>query len=515
MARFGRGPLALAFVAASIAAAPALFAGPFSVVYNFDGFDAAGPQSPLVVDADGNFFGTSPFGGSQQAGSVFEMKAGGGLNSVTVLYSFSGGSDGAEPFAELTPDASGNLFGVATAGGASKNGTIFELERNGSAFSFTTAYTFTGGADGASPIGGLAIDGSGTIYGTTAGGGAGSGTIFALHRGGGSFTLQTLYTFSAVSSGINADGAAPEATLFLDPSGNLFGTAAAGGAAGEGVVFELAPGDSGWTYRLLHAFSGGADQGVPVAALAADAGGNLFGTASGGQGALGFGTVFELVDDGAWTFRTIYTFENGADGAVPVSALVVDHAGNLFGTASAGGDSAAGTIFVLGRAGDSFEFRTLHEFDSVLDGEEPSGGLVADANGVLYGTTELAGLFGWGTIFQLIPPPVADSVVRFTRPGEPVAIPLSAEDPNLSGAAFSFAIASGPAHGSLSGPSAGTVTYTPASGFVGSDTFSFTATDANGTSVPATVTIIVSAPETRRILPAPPPAAPARIAPRP
>lgn len=515
MSRLGGRPLAILLVTAAIGAAPVLRADSFSVLYNFDGLDASDPQSPLVLDAAGDLFGTSPFGGSQGTGSLFEVPVGGGLNTAQLLYSFTGGSDGGVPFAELTPDGQGNFFGVASEGGSSKAGTLFELVGNGSSFTFTLVYTFTGGADGALPTGGLVIDASGTLYGTTLGGAAGSGTIFALHRDNGTVSLETLYTFSPLASGTNADGANPEATLLLDAAGDLFGTTAFGGASGAGVVFELGNGAGGRTYSVLHTFSGSSDGGVPEAALTPDAEGNLFGTASGDQGAVGFGTVFELVNDGAWTFHTLYAFANSDDGSVPLSSVVIDAAGDLIGTAAAGGSVGAGTIYELGREGDNtFSFRVLHTFDGFLDGEAPAGGLVAGANGVLYGTTELQGFFTFGTLFQLVPPPTAEPVLRVTAPGVPVQISLAAADPNLASPSFTFAISSGPAHGSLSGPSGASVTYTPASGFRGTDSFTFTATDANGTSVPGVVTITVSAPETRHIVPIAP-VPPARVSPPP
>jgi len=500
------GKLRVACAAAALSIAVFAGASPFSVLYDFTGVDAVQPQSsPLLVDSDGALVGTSPFGGSASQGSVFRFPLGGAAGSLQVVHSFTGAADGSVPFAGLVEDSAGNLYGVASAGGDSGDGTLFELARNGSSYAFERLYSFSGGADGSGPVGGLAIDAAGNLYGTTARGGAGGvGTVFEWSPGASAPT--TLYAFSAPSTGVNADGALPEAPLLRDASGNLFGTAAVGGPSGDGVVFELSPAGSGYSFSVLHAFSGGEDETTPVGGLVADAAGDLFGTTSGDSGIALWGTVFELQrSGGAYVYRTLHAFQDAEDGASPYASLVLDPAGDLFGTAAAGGASNAGTIFELFPAGSDFGFRLLYQFSAGFDGGLPAGGLVADAAAKLYGTTLADGVFGWGTIFALVPPPSAASRILTTAPGVPVAVDLSTSDPSLPGAAFTFAVASPPAHGTLSPIGGGRTTYAPDPAFRGSDSFTYTAADANGTSNPATISITVSSPEARRVIPAVPP----------
>jgi len=497
-------------VAAALSAAVPAGAASFSVLYDFNGVDAFQPQSPLLVDTDGALLGTSPFGGSASKGSVFRLPPGGLAGSLQVLYAFTGGSDGSQPFGSLAADSAGNFYGVATGGGDSGDGTLFEIARNGTSFDFERLYSFSGGADGGVPVGGLAIDDAGNLYGTTARGGAGGvGTVFEWKAA--EAALTTLYAFSAPSSGFNADGALPEAPLLRDASGDLFGTTAAGGPAGAGVVFSLVPEGPGYVFSVLHAFSGGEDQTTPVAGLASDPSGNLFGTTSGDIGINLYGTVFELQRNGrSYVYRTIHTFEDVDDGATPYSTLVVDGAGNLFGTAAGGGPGNSGTLFELVPSGSGYALRVLHAFLGALDGSIPAGGVVADRGGKLYGTTLSGAIFGFGTIYSFVPPPIAETQVVRSAPGESVSIALSASDAGLAGATFTFAIASAPTRGALSPVANGMTTYTPADSNPGVDAFTFTATDANGTSTPATVTVTQFGPR-GTVAPASPPA-PARIA---
>jgi len=503
------GKLRVIAVAAAFSAAVPAGAAPFAVLYAFNGVDAAQPQSALLVDSDGALVGTSPFGGQARKGSVFRLPAGGVAGSMQILYAFTGGADGSQPFTGLAADPAGNLFGVASAGGDSGDGTIFEILRDGSTFTFERLYSFSGGAEGSVPVGGLTIDDAGNLYGTTARGGAGGvGTVFEWNAADASLT--TLYAFSAPSSGLNADGALPEAALLRDARGDLFGTTAAGGPAGDGVVFALVPEGSDYSFSVLHAFSGGADQATPVGGLVSDRSGDLFGTTSGDITVNLYGTVFELRKIGAsYVYRTIHTFQDADDGATPYWTLVLDDAGDLFGTAAVGGPGNAGTLFELFPAGNDYGIRVFHQFLGSVDGAIPAGGVVADAAGRLYGTTLAGGVFGWGTLFAFTPPPIAAAAVVRSLPEQAVSISLSASDPSLAGAGFTYAIVSAPPHGTLSPVVNGMTTYTPAGSSPGFDAFTFTATDANGTSNPATVTVTAFAARDR-IVPAEPPH-PARI----
>ena len=261
--------------------------------------------------------------------------------SVNVIHSFTNGSDGGSPYAGLTMDKAGNLYGTASGGGSAGYGTVFRLSNKGSGWVFTPLYSFQGGNDGANPRARVIIGPDGALYGTTtAGGGSGCyqnlgcGTVFNLRPSPTacktalcSWTETVLYRFTG-----GIDGATPEAEIVFDHSSNLYGTTYAGGQIGGGTVFELTPAGSGWTENVLYSFSGFGDGLNPAAGVIFDPAGNFYGTtASGGQG--GNGTVYELTPSGSgWTEKAIYTFQDGADGSDPQASLVVDAAGNLYGT---------------------------------------------------------------------------------------------------------------------------------------------------------------------------------------
>jgi uncharacterized repeat protein (TIGR03803 family) len=253
----------------------------------------------------------------------------------------------------LIQDPAGNLYGTTAGGGTAGQGTVFRLAADGSAF--TTLHEFNG-TDGASPHGALIQDPAGNVYGTTTGGGAfGQGTVFQLAADGSTFII--LHEFNGT------DGASPHGALIQDPAGNLYGTTAGGGTAGQGTVFRLAADGSAFT--TLHEFNG-TDGASPHGALIQDPAGNLYGTTAGG-GAAGQGTVFRLAGDGS-TFATLHEF-NGADGAIPVAGLVQAPDGNLFGTTSAGGADASGVVFRL----------RILPIDTVIDSapSDPANGATA------------------------------------------------------------------------------------------------------------------------------------------
>jgi uncharacterized repeat protein (TIGR03803 family) len=252
-----------------------------------------------------------------------------------VLHTFNGSpTDRAIPgAAHLIGDSAGNLYGTTESGGASGAGVVFKLNKTGE----TVLYSFTGGADGWSPVAGLIRDSAGNLYGTTFGGGArfgesGSGVVFKLDTTG---TETVLYSFTG-----GADGGSPAAGLIRDSAGNLYGTTELGGVSGAGVVFKL---DTTGTETVLHSFTGPGGEN-PYAGLIADSAGNLYGTTYGG-GASGSGVVFKL--DTTGTETVLYSFTGGADGGSPVAGLIRDSAGNLYGTTYEGGTSDAGVVFKL------------------------------------------------------------------------------------------------------------------------------------------------------------------------
>ena len=397
----------------------------FTNFYIFDSTDGVGPLSGLLLNGN-TIYGMTYGGGSSSNGIVFKANTDG--SAFTVLTNFPAAdpatgtnSLGAHPQGNLVLSG-GALFGTATAGGAAANGTVFSVGANGSGLSalwdFTAAETNALGAltndDGVYPAAGLVLSG-GALFGTAyGGGGAGAGTVFTINTNGAGFNV--LWSFSAGetdANGIwtNADGANPEAGLALAGT-NLFGTNY-GGSNGNGTVFRL--GTNGGGFAVLKTFSAtdpdtgtNTDGANPFAGLILS-GATLFGAAESG-GTAGSGTVFALGTNGdgfrvLWNFSATdpYTATN-ADGACPDASLVLS--GNtLFGTTSAGGFWAGGTLFEINSNGSGFQ--NLHNFDFSTDGDSSYASLVLSGN-LFFGTASAGGLFGGGTVFDLdttlIPP---------------------------------------------------------------------------------------------------------------
>ncbi len=322
-----------------------------------------------------------------------------------VLHSFNNnGTDGYAPYTSLIADGAGNLYGTTDVGGPYHGGTVFELSpKAGGGWTETVLYAFGNGTDGAFPFGNLIRDSAGNFFGTTLQGNGAyvGGTAYELSpAGGGGWTETVLHVF-----GNGTDGLKPTGSLVFDASGNLYGTTTLGGLENLGTVFELSPAaGGGWTERVLHAFSSLAEGFTPIGGLTSDKAGNLYGvTFQGGSGAYGNGTVFELKSTagGGWTWRVIYSFGSvsPADGSNPSSGLIFDGAGNLYGTTSAGGTATTcggagcGTAFELHpTAGGGWNEKILYNFNNNgTDGYTPGSGLVFDAAGHLYGTTDGGG----------------------------------------------------------------------------------------------------------------------------
>jgi uncharacterized repeat protein (TIGR03803 family) len=300
------------------------------VLYNFTGSaDGGAPWGALVRDSQGNLYGTTFYNGAYGSGVVF-MTTRAGVE--TVLHTFTGGADGADPWAGLLRDAQGNLYGTTVYGGLYNDGTVFKVTPSGTE---TVLYTFRG-TDGAYPVGALIQDAAGNFYGTTNAGGAhGYGAVFKLTLSG---VLSVLYSFTG-----GADGNAPYSSLVQDSQGNLYGTTYYGGANNHGTVFEVSPSGS---ERVLHSFiQAGVDGGNPVAGLVQDSNGSLFGTTSTG-GSYNDGTVFMVIPAGN-IYRTVYSFTAGADGGRPNGGLVVDAQDNLYGITQSYGTYGGGAAFRL------------------------------------------------------------------------------------------------------------------------------------------------------------------------
>jgi uncharacterized repeat protein (TIGR03803 family) len=385
----------------------------YAVLYHFcsqsNCTDGRWPYAGLVADADGNLYGTTGAGGLDPCrlygcGTVFKVTPKG---EETVLHAFSASYDGSGPYGGLIRDKRGNLYGTTATGGSSGCGgiqygcgTFFRVSASGKE---KVLYAFGGGSDGAYPLGGVVADRRGNFYGTTADGGGGTqcivqfggcGTVFKIASDG---TETKLYGF-----GGGSDGANPQDALIMDKSGNLFGTALAGGntnacsqneSPGCGVVFEVAADGS---EKTLYTFQGGNDGWAPIASLSEDKSGNLYGTTQAGGSTtacdgVGCGTVFRVAADGSYTM--LYAFQGTTDGAHPSAGLIVDAKGDLYGTTYSGGADDEGTVFKLTARG---QLKVLNAFAG--NGDASVAPLMAGANGFLYGTTE----FGTdGTVFKV------------------------------------------------------------------------------------------------------------------
>ena len=424
--------IALALAAITLSLAVNAAAQTETVLFSItDGMDGSFPRGGVISDAAGDFYGTSEFGGnwsrcSGGCGAVWKFSpASGGGWTETVLHTFSGDQDGGNPYAGLVSDAAGNLFGTTLSGGngnCTPNwaycGVVFELSPNSSGgWTETVLHTF-GGRDGAAPWASLIFDAAGNLYGTTHDGGRyGGGVVFELSRNSsGGWTETVIHAFTGGN-----DGGQPSGNLTLDSAGNLYGTTTGGGnlvcryiTFGCGVVFKLALVSGGyWKESVLHAFNStyGA---APAAGVVFDAVGNLYGTTEvGGEnlgcGGAGCGIVFQLspTASGPWKFTGVHLFSDihQQKGSYPFGNLLLDGAGNVYGTAYGGGTSGCGLVYKLSLgSGGGWTESVLHSFSCTgADGAVPTDGLISDAAGNLYGTTTGGGTNQAGTVFQITP----------------------------------------------------------------------------------------------------------------
>jgi len=367
---------------------PAVEAQQFSVLHSFHGTvnDGRQPFAGVIRDEVGNLYGTTWHGGYRECrsgcGTVFKLAPDG---TETLLHRFNV-NDGAMPGSGgVIADATGTLYGTTTGGGVYGQGTVFKLAPDGTE---TVVHSFHG-VDGSNPAQDLILDPAGNLYGVTNVGGAGGhGTVFKLTSDG---TLSVLHAFA----GPPGDGSEPYGGVIADAAGNLYGTTPYGGADDSGTVFRLAPDG---TETVLYSFSSliqGCLQGChPVGGLTLDAAGNLYGTAErGGTGR--YGMVFKLAPDG--TLSVLHYFSANPDGAYPDAGLVFDRQGNLYGTTSYGGAYGFGTIFKVKPNGHGYSI--LHSFDG-SDGNSPRARLIVDRSD-LYGTTLMGGSHNIGVVFQL------------------------------------------------------------------------------------------------------------------
>jgi len=383
--------LALAFFP-TLATPRSAQAQTFTVLYTFTNTaEGEQPDAPLTMDAAGNLYGTTQYGGTHGGfGTVFKLNATG---KETVLLSLAGTPDAEDPYSGLTRDKAGNFYGTTLYGGTMGGfGTVFKLHPGGKE---AILHSFAGTLDGEDPRSVLVRDAAGNLYGTTQYGGTngGFGTVFKLDPTG---KLTLLHSFAGTP-----DGEDPYAGVLRDKAGNLYGTSQYGGTnGGYGTVFKLSPKGA---LTLLHSFAGTPDGVNPLAGLLRDPAGNLYGTTYYGGTNGGFGTVFKLSPKGKLTL--LHSFAGMPDGQNPYARLIRDPAGNLYGTTFYGGTAGYGAVFKVDTTG---KLTILHSFNPSPDGSHPIAGLILDNAGNLNGTTSdggdlSCGFSGCGTVFKLTP----------------------------------------------------------------------------------------------------------------
>ena len=392
--------------------------------------------------------------------------------SEQVLYRFLGNADGNGPSAGLTKDRAGNLYGTTSSGGAGQCfglgcGTVFQLvpQPNGT-YTKTILHTFTGNrSDGGVPVGTLALDAVGNLYGVTEQGGSGScstvlgagcGVVYRLSPGSNhTFTYTIIYMFGTGFA--SDDGSYPNAGVVLDSAGNLYGTTEFGGdfVCDCGIVYQLQPTVQGqWTENILYSFigvsQGGGDVSFPASDVTLDRNGNIFGSTTGGGDFncnLGCGGVYQLIPNGDGTYQEVVLniFHGGRDGASPQGGVIVDPAGNIFGSTEFGGGgtgcnnggSGCGTIFVLRNTPTGYQKQIVFRFNG-LNGYAPSADLAFGANHSLLGTVQSGGANNHGLAFLLTPSPSGwhQVILHDFTGGQDGASPLSALLPDGKGGFF-------------------------------------------------------------------------------
>lgn len=375
----------------------------FKVLHAFaGGTDGAEVQTPVVLDRQGNVFNTTTGGGEGGYGTVFMLAA----DSVprwkeTILHTFAFGDvNGYWPYGVVL-DSAGNLYGAAGAGGTYEGGTVFEMTPGEDGWTFQVLYNFCTQpecGDGSGPEAPLLYSKTGNLYGTAT-------DLFELVPGDGGWSESVLYQFCLLEN--CTDGVAPRSALIFDDKGNLYGTTTSGGDyIYDGAVYKLRhmP-DGSWKESVLHSFGGTHDGITPgLGSLAMDKEGNLYGTTVTGRD--NSGIVYRLTrqPNGHWKEKILHKFQGGKGGWSPDGGVVLDAAGNLYGTTQNGGTRCdCGVIYELSpNPDDTWTYKVLHRFIG-YDGVFPMTSMVFDDHGNLYGTTQYGGPGGGGVVFELTP----------------------------------------------------------------------------------------------------------------
>jgi uncharacterized repeat protein (TIGR03803 family) len=389
-------------------------AGTASVIHSFTGSpDGKIPSTAMISDSSGNLYGGTTNGGTglcmAGCGAIFKLSpvSGGGWTE-SIIYSFQGGAtgDGQFPIGALTSDASGNIYGVTSQGGATGNGTVFRLSPGTGGWTETVLYAFKGGTtDGGNPVGKVVFDSAGNLFGVTGGAGAhNTGTVYMLvPTSSGMWTETLLYSFPASGSAL---GTNPSGVIF-DGAGTLWGVTTFGGTSavnGAGVVFQLIKNTSGvWTQRVIKKFStAAADVQTPTGGLAFDAAGDLFMTMS--RGAQGGASVFELTPTtgGNYQGHVLHAFQ-GPQVVQPYESITFDSTGALYSAASVGGGSCdCGMVYKLTPVTGGWSSTVLLTMNGT-SGNEPIGGVALDSSGNAIVATQFGGLKKDGAVLQVAP----------------------------------------------------------------------------------------------------------------
>ncbi len=418
-----RADLPIAILAVVLTLAISAHAQTYLVLHKFGGgADGWAPYAGLTMDRAGNFYGTTWVGGQSNqdcdwgCGVVFKLTRTQSNWTLDPIYTFQGpgAGDGSEPVARVTFGPDGALYGTTSYGGASNLGTVFRLTPGATAcktalcpWSENLLYSFQGGnIDGAMPgYGDVIFDAAGRLYGTTMLGGGqcyvDCGTVYQLARSGGGWSESVIYFFAS------APISEPNAGVILDNSGNLYGTAM--GVGDAGAVYELTPAQGGWSETTLFDFNNRPEY-APIGGLLLDSAGNLYGTTAYGGFGHG-GTVFELSPSGALNLLFGFSYAGRDLPPGPTSTLTMDASGALYGTTYSAGMFGCGSVFKLTPSGSGWTYRTLHDFTCDADGGHPWGQVILDADGNVYGSATIGGTIGGscpdnlgcGVVFEITP----------------------------------------------------------------------------------------------------------------
>ena len=400
--------------ALAIVAVPSAQAQTFQLLHSFaGGLDGANPFAGVTVDQHGNVYGTTGYGGTSNYGTVFKVAHAGSGWIFNPLYSFTN-SDQQGTSAPLRIGPDDTLFGTTGYGGAAHLGSVYNVRPPANPcrgvicyWTEIELYSFTGAPDGSEPgLGAIVFDQAGNLYGATVNGGANNGgVVYKLAHSQQGWTESVLYSLSDLHTGMN-----PYGGVIFDNAGNLYGTTITAGGNGNGAVYELTDLGAGWIGQFAYAFPvRDLDAGEqPYGGVIFDGSGNLYGdTAAGGVN--GAGVIYQLTPaGGSWTETVLYNFTGNYQG--PKYGLAIDAAGNLYGTTFQGGVHQVGNVFRLSPSNGQWVYTDLYDFTGGDDGAYPLDGVALDANGNLYGTTEVGGTHGGicsdvgcGTVWEITP----------------------------------------------------------------------------------------------------------------